>query len=87
MKGNPSLVIMAKAHTDSRGNDLYNQKLSQNRANSAVAYIISNGIAKERITAKGYGETMLVNNCANGVKCTDEAHQLNRRTEFKITKQ
>jgi outer membrane protein OmpA-like peptidoglycan-associated protein len=87
LKENPTIWIELGSHTDSRGNDLYNQKLSQNRANSAVAYIISKGIAKERITAKGYGETVLVNNCANGVKCDDAAHQLNRRTEFKITKQ
>lgn len=87
LKENPTIWIELGSHTDSRGNDLYNQKLSQNRANSAVAYIISRGISKERITAKGYGETMLVNNCGNGVQCTVEAHQLNRRTEFKITKQ
>lgn len=87
LKENPTIWIELGSHTDSRGNDLYNLKLSQNRANSAVEYIISKGIAKERITAKGYGETMLVNKCANGVKCTEEEHQLNRRTEFKIVKQ
>lgn len=87
LKENPTIWIELGSHTDSRGNDAYNLKLSQNRANSAVDYIISKGIAKERITAKGYGETMLVNKCSNGVKCTDEEHQLNRRTEFKIVKQ
>ncbi len=87
LKENPTIWIELGSHTDSRGNDLYNQKLSQNRANAAVAYIIAKGIDKERITAKGYGETMLVNNCANGINCSVEAHQLNRRTEFKITKQ
>jgi peptidoglycan-associated lipoprotein len=84
---NPTIWIELGSHTDSRGNDAYNQKLSQNRANAAVAYIVSKGIAKERITAKGYGETVLVNQCKNGIKCTDEEHQLNRRTEFKIVKQ
>lgn len=84
---NPTIWIELDSHTDSRGNDAYNQKLSQNRATAAVNYIISKGIAKERITAKGYGETMLVNGCKNGVKCTDEEHQQNRRTEFKIVKQ
>ena len=84
---NPTIWIELGSHTDSRGNDAYNQKLSQNRANAAVAYIVSKGIAKERITAKGYGETVLVNPCKNGVKCTDEEHQMNRRTEFKIVKQ
>lgn len=87
LKENPTIWIELGSHTDSRGNDAYNQKLSQNRATAAVNYIISKGIAKERITAKGYGETMLVNICKNGVKCTDEEHQQNRRTEFKIVKQ
>jgi peptidoglycan-associated lipoprotein len=67
---NPTIWIELGSHTDSRGNDAYNQKLSQNRANAAVAYILSKGIAKERITAKGYGETVLVNGCKNGLKCT-----------------
>ena len=84
---NPTIWIELGSHTDSRGNDAYNQKLSQNRANAAVAYIVGKGIAKERITAKGYGETVLVNGCKNGIKCTDDEHQLNRRTEFKIVKQ
>ncbi|RYF12908.1 MAG: flagellar motor protein MotB, partial [Flavobacteriales bacterium] len=87
LKENPTIWIELGSHTDSRGNDVYNQKLSQNRATAAVNYIISKGIAKERITAKGYGETMLVNGCRNGVKCTEEEHQQNRRTEFKIVKQ
>ncbi|RZK75839.1 MAG: flagellar motor protein MotB, partial [Pedobacter sp.] len=67
LKENPTIWIELGSHTDSRGNDAYNQKLSQNRATAAVNYIISKGIAKERITAKGYGETMLVNICKNGV--------------------
>jgi peptidoglycan-associated lipoprotein len=87
MNENPTIWIELGSHTDSRGNDSYNQKLSQKRAESVVKYIISRGIAKNRITAKGYGESMLLNKCANNVKCTVEEHQLNRRTEFKITKQ
>lgn len=87
LKENPTIWIELGSHTDSRGNDAYNLKLSQSRANSAVNYIVSKGIAKERITAKGYGETKLINKCANGIACTEEAHQLNRRTEFKIVKQ
>ncbi len=81
------LQIELGSHTDSRGNDEYNLKLSQSRANSAVNYIVGKGIGKERITAKGYGETKLINSGANNVKCSDEEHQLNRRTEFKIVKQ
>ncbi|RZK93283.1 MAG: flagellar motor protein MotB [Pedobacter sp.] len=87
MKDNPTIWIELGSHTDSRGNDEYNQWLSQSRANSAVQYIIDSGIDKNRITAKGYGETMLLNKCSNGIKCSEADHQLNRRTEFKIVKQ
>lgn len=87
MKENPTIWIELGSHTDSRGNDQYNQWLSQSRANSAVQYIIDRGIEKSRITAKGYGESVPVNQCTNGVKCSEADHQLNRRTEFKIVKQ
>jgi peptidoglycan-associated lipoprotein len=86
MKENPTMWIELGSHTDSRGNDAYNQLLSQKRANSAVQYIIDQGISKNRITAKGYGESQLLNRCANGVNCSDAEHQQNRRTEFKIVK-
>ncbi|WP_421944510.1 OmpA family protein [Pedobacter sp.] len=69
------------------GRDKYHQWISQSRANSAVQYIIDNGIEKSLITAKGYGETKHVNKCSNGVICSEADHQLNRRTEFTITKQ
>ncbi|WP_406826498.1 OmpA family protein [Pedobacter sp. KACC 23697] len=87
MTDNPTIWIELGSHTDSRGKDAYNLNLSQKRAESAVAYIISRGIDKNRITAKGYGETRLLNKCGNGVACSEEEHQLNRRTEFKIVKQ
>lgn len=87
MKENPTIWIELGSHTDSRGNDQYNKWLSQSRANSAVQYIIDRGIEKSRITAKGYGESVPVNQCTNGVKCSEADHQLNRRTEFKIVKQ
>ncbi|MCZ4244159.1 OmpA family protein, partial [Pedobacter punctiformis] len=87
MQDNPTMWIELGSHTDSRGNDAYNLALSQRRAESAVQYIISRGISKNRIEAKGYGETRLLNRCTNGVKCTPAEHQLNRRTEFKIVKQ
>ena len=73
------------SHTDSRATHEYNNELSQKRAESAVRYIVLQGISQGRITAKGYGETQLVNKCADGVICTEERHQANRRTEFKIT--
>lgn len=72
------------SHTDSRGSDSYNQKLSQNRAQSAVDYITSRGISSARISAKGYGESVLLNKCADGVPCSDQEQQVNRRTEFKV---
>lgn len=84
MKSNPSLHIELSSHTDSRGNDNYNMKLSQRRADAAVAYLVSKGISKSRLVAKGYGETRLVNKCGNNVDCTEEEHQENRRTEIKI---
>lgn len=73
------------SHTDCRGSFAYNDKLSQNRAESAVKYIISAGIDKTRIAAKGYGEHQLTNKCSDGVDCTPAEHQANRRTEFKVT--
>ena len=84
MKENPINVELA-SHTDSRGSFAYNDKLSQRRAESAVNYIVANNIDKNRITAKGYGEYQLVNKCSDGVACTKEEHQANRRTEFKST--
>ena len=80
----PTLKIELSSHTDSRGKSLYNLHLSQKRAESAVRYLIAKGIAAERLTAKGYGDTRLLNRCSKGVKCTDAQHQLNRRTEFKV---
>ncbi|WP_207532375.1 OmpA family protein [Desertivirga arenae] len=84
MRENPKLKIELSSHTDSRGKDAYNLSLSQRRAQSAVNYLISRGIAKERMIAKGYGETKLINKCGNTATCTEEEHQKNRRTEFTI---
>jgi len=84
MYQNPGIQIELGSHTDSRGSDDYNLDLSERRAQAAVDYIISKGIPRDRITARGYGETQLVNSCSNGVSCSDAEHQQNRRTEFKI---
>jgi peptidoglycan-associated lipoprotein len=86
LKENPEIKIELSSHTDSRGADAYNKKLSQKRAESAVAYIVSKGIDQNRIVAKGYGESQPLNKCTNGVKCTEEEYQFNRRTEFKVIK-
>ncbi len=80
----PDMVIELSSHTDSRGDDAYNEKLSQRRANSAKKYLVSKGIASSRIVAKGYGEEKILNQCTNGEDCTDEEHRFNRRSEFKI---
>lgn len=85
MKDNPGLKVELGSHTDARGSDAYNVRLSQRRSDSAVGYIINKGIDKNRIKAKGYGETQLINRCKNGVECPDWEHRQNRRTEFKIT--
>lgn len=82
MRQYPNMVIDARSHTDSRGADSYNLSLSDKRAKATVAYIINQGIEKSRISGDGYGEQQLVNNCSNGVKCSEEEHQLNRRSEF-----
>ena len=86
MKKYPTMVIELRSHTDSRANDAYNQTLSDRRAQSAVDYIVKRGISRSRLVAKGYGESELLNDCADGVPCSEAEHQLNRRTEFKILK-
>lgn len=85
MKSNAAMNIDISAHSDSKGSDEYNLKLSQKRAQSALEYIVSKGIVKTRISAKGYGETKLLNKCGNKVECPEEEHAKNRRLEFNIT--
>lgn len=80
LKDNPAIRIELSSHTDSRSSDAYNLDLSQRRAQSAVDYIVSKGVAAERLVAKGYGETQLIIKDAK----TEEEHQTNRRTEFKV---
>lgn len=78
------ISIELSSHTDCRASDGYNDELSQKRAESAVRYIILQGIDPSRMVAKGYGEKKLVNRCSDGVECTEAEHQANRRTEFRI---
>ncbi len=82
METYPSVRIDVRSHTDSRGRDAYNLNLSQNRNVSTRDWLISKGISASRLTGKGYGETQLVNDCGNGVRCSKDQHQLNRRSEF-----
>ena len=85
LNDNPQINLELGAHTDARSTKVYNQKLSQARAESAVNYILAKGISPTRIKPKGYGESQLLNGCVDGVDCPEEMHQQNRRTEFRIT--
>ncbi|WP_339850059.1 OmpA family protein [uncultured Dokdonia sp.] len=87
MSQQPSIEIRIESHTDARADDNYNMELSQRRAISTKNYLIRQGIAKERIlSAQGFGETQLLNDCFNGVQCDEVQHQINRRSEFIIEK-
>lgn len=78
----PEIKVSIRSHTDSQGRDAYNLSLSERRAKSSMDYLISNGIDAERLTAQGFGETQLKNKCANGIQCSKEEHEENRRSEF-----
>jgi outer membrane protein OmpA-like peptidoglycan-associated protein len=84
MVSNPSIKVQLSSHTDSRGESLYNQILSDKRAESAKSYLVNRGISESRVVAIGFGESRIRNRCEDGVKCTEEEHQFNRRTEVKI---
>lgn len=80
----PEIRIEIRAHTDSQGDAAYNLELSERRAEAVVNYLVQRGISESRLTFKGFGDTMPVNECSKGVNCSDEKHQENRRVEFKI---
>nr|WP_298996121.1 OmpA family protein [uncultured Allomuricauda sp.] len=85
MKSHPEMVIRIESHTDSRGTRAYNKYLSDKRAKSSRDYIVSKGIEASRIeSAIGYGEERLLNDCGDGVRCSGQNHNLNRRSEFII---
>ena len=84
LKQRQELKIEVASYTDSRAPGVYNQALSERRSASVLSYLLKKGIAAERLVAKAYGENNLVNQCANGVTCTEAEQQLNRRTEFKV---
>ncbi|OWP74064.1 OmpA family protein [Flavobacterium oreochromis] len=90
MKQYPTMKVDVRSHTDCRQTAAYNAKLSDRRAKETMAWLVKNGIAKDRLTGRGYGESQLVNNCAceptNESSCTEEQHQANRRSEFIIVK-
>ncbi|MEP3389251.1 MAG: carboxypeptidase regulatory-like domain-containing protein [Reichenbachiella sp.] len=82
---NPSIIVELSTHTDSRGGDQYNFDLSDKRAKSSADYVAAHGVDHARILGQGYGESHLVNNCSNGIRCPESEHQKNRRAEFMIT--
>lgn len=83
---NNNMKVELSAHTDSKGDDISNLKLSESRAKLAVNYIVSKGIESSRVSGKGYGESKILNRCGNGIKCSENEHRLNRRLEFKFIK-
>ncbi|MEC4054509.1 OmpA family protein [Myroides odoratimimus] len=84
MKNNPTMKIQVRSHTDSKGSDAYNMGLSERRAQTTVDWLIYQGINPSRLSAKGYGETNIINHCQNNVPCLEKEHQQNRRSEFII---
>ncbi|MBP6459029.1 MAG: carboxypeptidase regulatory-like domain-containing protein [Crocinitomicaceae bacterium] len=82
LKENRAITVEISSHTDCRGTDEYNMKLSQQRGQSCMNYLVQSGIKKDRLLIKNYGETRLLNQCDDGVECSEELHQVNRRTEF-----
>ena len=79
-----TVKIEVGSHTDSRQSTKLNQILSENRAKATLDYLVRNGINPDRLIAVGYGESKLINNCKDGVRCSEEQHQLNRRSTFII---
>ncbi|BDS15084.1 OmpA family protein [Aureispira anguillae] len=80
----PAAKIKLTSHTDARGKRGYNKRLSKRRAESVVRYLMENGIDKSRLRAKGMGEEVMINDCYDGIECSEEQHQENRRTEFTV---
>jgi len=83
-KDNPNLKVEIRSHCDSRGSYPFNDELSQKRATAVVDYVISKGVKRSMMISKGMGERKLVNKCKDGVECSEEEHQKNRRTEFLV---
>ena len=82
MQENPTIKLKIRSHTDSRASADYNLELSNKRALAALNWLVEKGIDVSRITSKGLGEQEPINHCVDGVKCSEEAHQMNRRIEF-----
>ena len=81
---NPNYIIEISSHTDARGSDSYNKRLSQRRAESVVRWLIEHGVERDRLVPRGYGESIPTNKCVNSIPCSEREHQMNRRTEFRV---
>jgi outer membrane protein OmpA-like peptidoglycan-associated protein len=86
LKANPNVKLEVISHTDSQGDDSGNLKLSENRSNSVIEYLVNKGVNKSKLKGVGKGELEIRNRCANGVQCSDKEQEYNRRTEFKFIK-
>jgi outer membrane protein OmpA-like peptidoglycan-associated protein len=84
MEENPDYIIEIGSHTDARGSNRYNVRLSQQRAEAVVNWLVDKGVSNDRLVPRGYGEKQNVNKCANYIPCSEADHQMNRRTEFKV---
>ena len=84
MQDNVNYLVEIASHTDARGSNSYNNRLSQRRAESVVRWLVQNGIERDRLVPRGYGESMATNKCINLIPCTEKEHQMNRRTEFRV---
>lgn len=84
LNDNPNYIVEIGSHTDSRGSNRYNDRLSKRRAKAVVEYLVNYGISRNQLQYEGYGENQNTNECADEVPCTEEQHQRNRRTEFRI---
>ncbi len=82
----PLVKLEVISHTDSQGDNASNLKLSQNRSNAVIDYLVAKGIARDRLKAVGKGEAEIRNRCVDGVECSDKEHEYNRRTEFKFSR-
>jgi outer membrane protein OmpA-like peptidoglycan-associated protein len=84
LKKFPTATVNISAYADARGTKEYNQKLSDKRAEAAVQYLVQHGVSRTRITARGFGEDLIINRCSDGVECSEEEHSKNRRVELKV---
>ncbi len=84
MQDNPTYIVELASHTDARGSNSYNNRLSQRRAEAVVRWLLDKGIERDRLVPRGYGEGMTTNRCKNTIPCTEQEHQMNRRTEFRV---